>query len=96
MKKLDYVLYWLDGKKETIRGSTVSEAFNRAGLSKGALGALDFYSLKKNEKYWKWDSEKEKWIHILLEKKDEEVGMCCGTPLRNNKCPVCGDNFNNI
>lgn len=41
MKK--YKLYWLDGKTEMIEGYNVVDAFNRAGIGRGALSALDYY-----------------------------------------------------
>jgi len=41
MKK--FMLYWLDGKTEIIEGKDITEAFNRAGYSAGALRALDYY-----------------------------------------------------
>lgn len=41
MKK--YKLYWLDGHTEIIEGHDVVDAFNRAGIGRGALPALDYY-----------------------------------------------------
>lgn len=41
MKK--YKLYWLDGKTEIIEGYDVVDAFNRAGIGRGALPVLDYY-----------------------------------------------------
>lgn len=38
-----YKLHWLDGKTEVIRGLSASEAFNRAGIGRGALPALNYY-----------------------------------------------------
>ena len=41
MKK--YKLYWLDGRTEIKEGCDAIEAFNRAGIGRGALRALDYY-----------------------------------------------------
>ena len=41
MKK--YKLYWLDGRTEIIEGYDAVDAFNRAGIGRGALPALDYY-----------------------------------------------------
>lgn len=41
MKK--YKLYWLDEKTEIIEGYDIVDAFNRAGIGRGALLALDYY-----------------------------------------------------
>lgn len=38
-----YKLYWLDGKIEIIEGYDAVDAFNRAGIGRGALPALDYY-----------------------------------------------------
>lgn len=39
-----FTLYWLDGKRELVRGPTPAEAMSRAGYGGGALRALDFYA----------------------------------------------------
>ena len=41
MKK--YKLYWLDGHQEIIEGNDAVDAFNRAGIGRGALRVLDYY-----------------------------------------------------
>ena len=41
MKK--YKLYWLDGCTEIIEGNDAVDAFNRAGIGRGALRVLDYY-----------------------------------------------------
>ena len=50
MKK--YKICWLDGHTEIIEGYDVVDAFNRAGIGRGALPALDYYEEIKvvNEK----------------------------------------------
>jgi hypothetical protein len=36
-------LFWRDGKQEVIEGTTISDAFTRAGYGAGAVAALDYY-----------------------------------------------------
>lgn len=43
MKKKKYKLYWLDGKTQIIEGFDAADAFNRAGIGRGALAVLDYY-----------------------------------------------------
>lgn len=38
-----FTLYWLDGLREIITGTSIADAFNKAGYGAGALRALDFY-----------------------------------------------------
>ena len=38
-----YKLYWLDGTTEIIEGSDIADAFTKAGYSRGALAALDYF-----------------------------------------------------
>jgi hypothetical protein len=38
-----YTLYWLDGKREVVVGTSIANAFARAGYFGGALAALDWY-----------------------------------------------------
>ena len=37
-----FILYWLDGKEEKVRGNDIADAFMRAGYGGGALAALDY------------------------------------------------------
>ena len=39
----NYAFHWLDGTTEIVAGSSVSDAFGRAGYGSGALPALDYY-----------------------------------------------------
>jgi len=41
MKK--FKLYWLDGKEEVVEGTSIADAFMRAGYGNGAIRALDYY-----------------------------------------------------
>ena len=38
-----YKLHWLDGRTEVIEGYDAVDAFNRAGIGRGALSVLDYY-----------------------------------------------------
>lgn len=41
MKK--FILHWLDGSTQEINGTSISDAFMRAGYGGGAIRALDWY-----------------------------------------------------
>ena len=41
MKK--FLLHWLDGKTEEVLGTSIADAFSRAGYGGGAIRALDYY-----------------------------------------------------
>ena len=56
-----FVLFWLDGKKETVFGKSIDDAFNRAGYNAGALRALDFYGNEKDENEYAYDKEYKEW-----------------------------------
>ena len=56
-----WTLYWLDGTREIIEGEHITDAFFNAGISNGALAALDFYNHGDNHQYL-WDSNKREWI----------------------------------
>ena len=43
-----FILYWLDGKSEEVKGNSIGDAFTKAGYSQGAIAALDYYEEKKN------------------------------------------------
>jgi len=38
-----FTLHWLDGKKETVTGTSIPDAFARAGYGSGALAAVDYF-----------------------------------------------------
>lgn len=40
-----YILHWLGGKTEEVKGETIADAFTKAGYGAGALRALDYYSV---------------------------------------------------
>lgn len=43
-----YILHWLDGKTEEVHGTSIADAFARAGYGGGAIVALDYYEEKRN------------------------------------------------
>lgn len=55
-----FTLYWLDGKREVVKGENISQACANAGYSAGAIRALDFYEEDDN-KNWKWDKHTVSW-----------------------------------
>lgn len=63
MEEKDIVLYWKDGRKETIRGHDFPDAFTKAGYGHGALMTLDFFSTT-NTFVWKYDPIKRKWKSV--------------------------------
>jgi len=46
-----YFLYWMDGDKEVISGTSIEDAFAKAGYGGGALTALDFFSSEDTHDY---------------------------------------------
>lgn len=60
-----FTLYWLDGKKEIIEGTSVTDAFAKAGYGGGASRALDFWTNGDDNEYIFKDK---KWLRI----EDEE------------------------
>ena len=57
-----YTLYWLTGRRETVKGDDAAQAMTLAGYSSGAVRALDFYTRGDNHDY-RWDVEKKKWVN---------------------------------
>lgn len=56
-----FTLYWLDGKREVVKGSTISGACSSAGIGAGAIRALDFY-IKGDNREYTYDLEKHHWV----------------------------------
>ena len=50
-----YIIHWLDGKAEIIKGNDATEAFRNAGIGRGALAAIDYYEEVKET------TEDEQW-----------------------------------
>lgn len=42
----EFILHWKDGKKEIIKGRNLYDAFHKAGIGQGAIGALDYWEFK--------------------------------------------------
>lgn len=42
-----FILHWLDGTTEEVQGTSISDAFMRAGYGGGAIRALDYFEEKK-------------------------------------------------
>ena len=38
-----FILHWLGGKKEEVKGLDIADAFRKAGYGGGAIRALDWY-----------------------------------------------------
>jgi hypothetical protein len=55
-----YTVYWLDGKKEIVKGTSISDSFRKAGLGGGALRAVDFYAENSDNDYV-WNKQKHNW-----------------------------------
>jgi hypothetical protein len=45
----EYILHWIGGRNETVRGNDIADACNRAGIGRGALQALDYYEPATNQ-----------------------------------------------
>lgn len=63
-KKFAYRLYWKDGKTEVVEGDSVTNAFVNAGYGNGAVAALDFFKLGKEQTY-NWDKTNRTWIRDI-------------------------------
>lgn len=46
-----YTLYWLDGKRQVVKGPTIAAAVTSAGYGQGAMAAMDFYEHGDNHEY---------------------------------------------
>lgn len=59
-KEQAFTVFWRDGKREVFPGETIADAFNKAGYSVGALGAMDFYS-KGDDQSFEWNKDDRTW-----------------------------------
>lgn len=48
-KQQNYLLHWLSGEVETIRGYGIADAVRRAGYGGGAFRALDYWEPEPEE-----------------------------------------------
>lgn len=44
-----FILHWLTGKPEIVKGNDIADAVRKAGYGGGALRALDYYEEVKEE-----------------------------------------------
>ena len=61
-----FVLYWLDGKCETLLGFSIGHAMSRAGYSAGASRALDFYESMCDKPNYEWTGNKWEKISVAI------------------------------
>jgi hypothetical protein len=61
IKLFKYTVFWLDGKREVIEGESIGDAARRAGIQKGALASMDFYSDGEDDG-WEWNADRRSWI----------------------------------
>lgn len=54
-----FIIYWLDGKFEKVEGTSIDDAFRRAGYGGGATRAIDFYEEAESPNY-SWNGKD--WI----------------------------------
>ena len=55
-----FTLFWRDGKREVINGSTIAEAMNSVYGGNTIIGLLDFYEDGDCKDYI-WDDEVKEW-----------------------------------
>ena len=56
----EFTFFWLDGKREVLKGGGPADALTKGGYSQGALKALDFYDYGNNNN-WEWKKEIRTW-----------------------------------
>lgn len=72
----DFILYWLTGRSEIIKGSDIADAMNRAGYGNGAIRALDFYSEynEENKNDYVWNKTEHTW-HLTPEARKRKFNL---------------------
>lgn len=60
----NFILYWLSGKKETVTGTDIRDAFSRAGYGAGAVRAMDFYAGEGEAPDYTWVPAERKWVPV--------------------------------
>jgi hypothetical protein len=58
-----YTLYWKDGHREIVTGTSISDACMRAGYCNGAIAALDFFVCDDCNDFIFVEGE---WVNIRL------------------------------
>ena len=48
---INYRIYWLDGTTTDIKGLTIADACHKAGISPGALPAMDYFEEIKSKNH---------------------------------------------
>lgn len=56
-----FTLFWLSGKTQYVKGSTIEVAFQAAGYGAGALRGLDFYEVGDTADDWVYASDTHEW-----------------------------------
>ena len=59
-----FTLYWKDGKRSVVEGSTIEDAFTTAGYGKSAVQVLDFFIPEDNHGY-AWNSKTREWDRVV-------------------------------
>ena len=67
MEEKEFVIFWRNGKKQTIRGNTIANAFLNAGYGAGAIRDVDFYGDKTCEDKYYWNKSDKEWEQKVLE-----------------------------
>ena len=60
-----FILYWLTGDYEIVKGSSIASALNNAGYGSGAIRALDFYESYTTPNptiRYTWNKDTRQWI----------------------------------
>lgn len=57
-----FIIYWLDGNKETIYGKTITEAMKNAGIGAGAVPAIDFWADAESTNKYKYSHKLHCWV----------------------------------
>jgi hypothetical protein len=61
---MEFTIYWLDGKREVLVGTTISDAVRNGGYGGGAVKAIDVY-VDGNDNSYVWDKELHKWVRNI-------------------------------
>lgn len=56
-----FTLYWIHGERKVIKGTSIEDAFTKAGYGVGAIPAIDWYDNGVSETH-RWDKENKTWV----------------------------------
>jgi len=62
-----YSIYWRNGKREIVTGTSITDACRNAGIGAGALEAMDFFMPGSKDTH-KWNKETREWDRIISNK----------------------------